>query len=102
MEMYAAYYKADKNPMEGWCGESFDNYVRPTVENGAQNRNEMEEMKIIRFRELSRSRKGEREGNEVNAIFGTGIDIPIGCEDISNNRLAKSVSKAISFFLKTL
>jgi NAD/NADP transhydrogenase beta subunit len=57
-------------------------------------------MKIIRFRELSKSRKGELEGNEVNVIIGVGIDIPIACDNKSVNSLAKSVSKAISFFLE--
>jgi hypothetical protein len=54
-------------------------------------------MKIIRFRVLSKSRKGELEGNEVNVIVGVGTDIPIGCDDTSVNRLAESVSKAIFF-----
>jgi hypothetical protein len=51
----------------------------------------LREMKIIRFRELSKSRKGKLEGNEVNVIVGVGIDIPIGSDDMSINRLAKSV-----------
>jgi hypothetical protein len=31
MEMYAAYKAGRADPFEGWFGESFDNYVRPTV-----------------------------------------------------------------------
>jgi hypothetical protein len=30
-EKYAAYKAGRADPFEGWFGESFDNYVRPTV-----------------------------------------------------------------------